>query len=177
MTTTETRTVLPDGTEVQITARAAHPATERFELEMVVPPHSTATPPHVHPDQTDEFQVVEGSLEVLMGTEWRRVGVGERLVVPPGVVHTYRNHGEQRAVVHNVHNPAGSFQAYIDRLGMLSKSGKLENFKSPKALVHLSVLWGEHTDSMRFADAKLRALTGVLATVGKVLRVRVPQAP
>ncbi len=174
MCPTEPRTTLPDGTEVQITKRATTPNRERFELEMVVPPASTATPPHVHPDQTDEFEVVSGSLEVLYGKQWRRLEAGDKLVVPAGVVHTYRNHGSEPAVCHNVHDPAGSFQDYIDRLGLLSRSGKLTNLKSPKALLYLSVLWGEHRDSMRFSGVAVRLLTGALAKVGRLARIRVP---
>lgn len=167
--------MLPDGTEVEITHRAADPSRDRFELEMVVPPHSTATPPHTHPAQTDEFEIVSGTLEVLVGTQWQRLTPGEMLVVPPGVVHTYRNHGDIPAVCRNAHDPAGSFQEYIDRLGLLSRAGKLDRLKSPRAILYLSILWGEHQDAMRMADPRLRAFTMLLARIGRAARVRVPR--
>lgn len=166
---------LPDGTEVEITRRATEPRRESFELEMVVAPAGLATPPHVHPDQTDEFDVVSGSLEVLDGETWRELKAGESLVIPPGRVHTYRNRSGSPATVRNVHDPAGSFQEYIERMGLLSRQGKLENTRSPKALLYLALLWSEHTDSMRFSQPLLRWTIAGMASLARALRLSVPR--
>jgi quercetin dioxygenase-like cupin family protein len=165
---------MPDGTEVRITKRAAEPQREPFQLEMIVPPRSTATPPHVHPDQTDEFNIVEGSLEVLCNGEWRMLNAGDSFVIPPGVVHTYRNHGDMAARALNVHEPAGSFQEYIDQLGMLVEAGKLRRLRGPTALLHLSLLWSQHLDSMVFADRRLRRVVSLLASAARLLGLKVP---
>lgn len=141
---------------------------------MVVAPDGLATPPHVHPNQTDEFDVVSGSLEVLDGGTWRELKSGESLVIPPGRVHTYRNRSGAPARVRNVHDPAGSFQDYIERMGLLSKQGKLANQRSLRALLYISLLWSEHADSMRLSQPLQRWAVAGMAALARALRMSVP---
>jgi quercetin dioxygenase-like cupin family protein len=93
------RFTLPDGTSVVITKSARSPEVEPFEPEMTVPPEAEATPAHVHPAQTDEFEVLSGSLEILVGQDWRELRAGESLTIPPGQVHTYRNTRSPRMIL------------------------------------------------------------------------------
>ena len=165
---------LPDGTEVVVTRRASQPESDSFELEMTVPSGGASTPPHVHPAQTDEFEVVEGSLEVLFGEEWRMLRAGESLVVPAGVVHTFRNESGRTAKVRNVHDPAQSFQRYIERFGALADRGDLRNMRSPKALMLLAMLFEEHQDVMRFSKPVHRGAFSVLARLGRRRGLRLP---
>jgi quercetin dioxygenase-like cupin family protein len=167
---------LPDGTRVVVTRRAADPEREGFELELTIAPDGIASPPHVHPNQTDEFDVVSGRFEVLRGEDWHELSAGDRFVIEPGVVHTYRNRSGEPAVARNVHDPAGSFQEYIDRMGILTREGRLENPRSPRGLLYMAVLWTEHADTMRPARAPLKVGLPVLAAVARLLRVRVPRA-
>src|SRR5512144_35192 len=55
--------------------------------------------PHVHREHTDAFYVLEGELTFAVGPRADRVvtGPGGFVAVPPGVVHTFANHGPAEA--------------------------------------------------------------------------------
>ncbi|MFI7586558.1 cupin domain-containing protein [Spongisporangium articulatum] len=175
--TTEPTYTTPDGTSWTVTRRATDLANESFEIEMHVPPHAVSTPPHVHPRQTDEFNVVSGRVEVLLDGAWRVLGPGDELVVPPNHVHTYRNEFDEPAVLRNVHNPTDSFQEYLDRLGLLVSSGRITSMTGLKAKVYMSVLFRQHQDSMVLASPVLRVLSVVLALGARLSGVKVPRPP
>ena len=44
-------------------------------------------PEHLHPSQTERFEVLEGSMRTLIGGEERTYGPGEPFEVPPGTPH------------------------------------------------------------------------------------------
>src|SRR5262249_6925443 len=59
----------------------------------------TVAGPHVHDEHADTFYVIEGELTFVVGSEQRAVtvSVGALVVVPPGVVHSFRATGERPA--------------------------------------------------------------------------------
>ncbi len=69
--------------------------------------------PHVHPDHTDTFFVLEGEAEFFLDGAWRRGGPGTYVSVPPGVEHGYRNPGPGRLRVLNLHAPRVGFNESI----------------------------------------------------------------
>src|SRR5215218_4589397 len=55
---------------------------------------------------TDIFYVLQGELAFDLEGEWRVLGPGSFVLVPPGVVHTFANRGSVPARVLNIHHPA-----------------------------------------------------------------------
>lgn len=69
------------------------------EMRATYAPGSPFPPPHLHPDQDERFEVLEGTMTFLLdGEEWL-VPAGQHLDVPRGVVHQARNAGDVPAVV------------------------------------------------------------------------------
>lgn len=62
---------------------------------------------HRHASTTDIFYVLEGELAFDLGGEWRILGPGSFVLVPPGVVHTFANRGSVPARVLNIFQPSG----------------------------------------------------------------------
>ncbi|WP_330229108.1 cupin domain-containing protein [Nocardia sp. NBC_00508] len=168
---------MPDGTHIKFTKRTRNPAQEGFEIEMTVPPKATATPPHIHPTQIDEFNVVSGAVEVLDNGTWHKVSAGETHVVRPGSVHTYRNRFDAPCVIRNVHDPADSFQEYLDRLGLLIRERKITAMVHPATLVYMAILFNEHKDAMVLHSPILRLLFDSVATAARTAGVKVPRVP
>jgi quercetin dioxygenase-like cupin family protein len=74
------------------------PAGDRIvALEVATPVGTPGPPPHYHADSSESFYVVAGRLGVMAAGEWTSLGPGGYIEVPRGVVHTFRNEGEEEA--------------------------------------------------------------------------------
>jgi mannose-6-phosphate isomerase-like protein (cupin superfamily) len=64
---------------------------------------------HIHREHSDAFYVLEGTMALLLGDREHVLEAGSFAVVPPGVVHGFRNGGEGDMRHLNVHAPSGGF--------------------------------------------------------------------
>lgn len=78
-----------NGEHVQITHRPDEDA-EHAEILVTLGEIGSGPGVHLHPHQVESFQVVRGRVEVRVGDEYRSIGVGEQVAVPPGTAHRYR---------------------------------------------------------------------------------------
>jgi mannose-6-phosphate isomerase-like protein (cupin superfamily) len=71
--------------------------------------------PHVHHHHVDAFWVLEGRLSFALGPRGEEVegGAGSFALVPPDVVHTFRNPGPGAACFLNFHAPGMGFDTYL----------------------------------------------------------------
>jgi mannose-6-phosphate isomerase-like protein (cupin superfamily) len=81
-------------------------------------PRRAGTDPHVHHRHNDVFYVLEGELTVRLGAGGDEIAAtaGTMVVVPPLVVHAYRNAGDADVVFLNVHAPGSGFATYLRAL-------------------------------------------------------------
>jgi len=76
--------------------------------------------PHIHEQHADAWYVLEGELTFGLGPgggELRRAPAGGFVLVPAGVVHTFRNEGPATARFLNVHAPSMGFAESLRRAG------------------------------------------------------------
>jgi quercetin dioxygenase-like cupin family protein len=69
---------------------------------------------HVHHEHADCFYVVSGALTLESGE--RMLGPGSFVLVPPDVVHTFRNDGPDELRFFNFHAPGMGFDRYLQGL-------------------------------------------------------------
>jgi mannose-6-phosphate isomerase-like protein (cupin superfamily) len=112
------------GTEVVIKATGDDTAGSFFLSESVIAPGFPGPPPHVHEQLHDSFYVLEGTLTVLLGDETLAAGPGTFICVPPGIVHTFRNPGDQHVRFLNFNTPSG-WEHYMRSLAEAARSGPL----------------------------------------------------
>ena len=74
------------------------------------------TPPHVHPEMEERWEVLEGTAAFRIGEEERTCGPGESVVAPPGVAHLAWNPGEGRVRLRIEMRPALRWRAFVERL-------------------------------------------------------------
>ena len=67
----DARLVWPDGTVYTITRSSRLTAGATLEMEWQLPAGGWAPQPHVHPDLTEEYEVLEGALDLRVGRAWR----------------------------------------------------------------------------------------------------------
>src|SRR5215216_672402 len=108
-------------------------------MEWELPAKGWAPRPHIHPRLTEEYEVRDGSLDVLIGSEWRTMTAGEAASVPAGTVHTFRV-GPGPVRVRNVHRPALDFEPYIKRLCAAANQRNLGDLSGIRALLYVAVL-------------------------------------
>jgi mannose-6-phosphate isomerase-like protein (cupin superfamily) len=100
---------MPDGSAYIVTTPSVETDRAYVEMEFVLPSRCVPPPPHVHPHQVEEYTVLEGSLDVLVGDTWSTLGPGESASVPQGARHTFRNRSGAVVRVRNWHRPAMRF--------------------------------------------------------------------
>jgi quercetin dioxygenase-like cupin family protein len=91
---------------------------ERPELcvtEASVGPDFEGAGPHYHEHHVDCFYVLEGELEIRVGTETLRAGPGTSAVVPPGIQHAFTSSGPATTRYLNFHAPDAGFIEYLRR--------------------------------------------------------------
>jgi quercetin dioxygenase-like cupin family protein len=64
-------------------------------LQVATPVGTPGPPPHYHEDCAEFFYVVTGRLGVMAAGEWTTLEAGGYIEVPRGVVHTFRNEGDE----------------------------------------------------------------------------------
>jgi quercetin dioxygenase-like cupin family protein len=163
---------MPDGSVYEVTAAAADSDGEFVGMDFTLPPGSVAPPPHVHPTPAEEFEVVEGSLDLVIDGEWRTLNVGESASVSPGALHTFRNRSGKTVRVHNIHRPAARFEDYIEHIHRLVSARGITGARDPRLPFYLSMLMLEYPETIRPGRARERIGMSALAGLGRLLRMR-----
>jgi quercetin dioxygenase-like cupin family protein len=163
--------VWPDGSIYRITRSSADTGGELLAMECELPAHGWAPHSHVHPCLTEEYHVLEGSLDILVGSDWHNLTAGESASVPPGTVHTFRVGGSS-VRVRNVHRPALDFESYIKRLCSAANERDLGDLSGFRALLYIAVLVREFPQHSRAPGLLLNAAVPALAGLGRMLGFR-----
>jgi mannose-6-phosphate isomerase-like protein (cupin superfamily) len=92
--------------------------------------------PHIHREHADCFYVLDGELLYEVGPNLSPVtaGPGTFVLVPPLVVHTFRNESGATAHFLNVHAPGCGFGAYLRALrdGRRKEAEKFDSYDPPE---------------------------------------------
>jgi quercetin dioxygenase-like cupin family protein len=161
----------PDGTVFRIIRSTEETGGAYLEMEWDLPAHGWAPGPHVHPVQTEEYEVLDGSLDLQVGRKWQTLQRGETAAVPPGSVHTFRV-GSTPARIRNVHRPALDFEPYIRLLNATFNERGLGDGRGLRALLYTVLVLRRYPESSRAPNPLLQAALPVLAALARALRMR-----
>ena len=166
---------MPDGSTFAVTKPIADRERDPIEIEMSFARESYAPPPHVHPFQREEYEVLEGEMELRIGDERRRLGPGATASVPAGTVHTFQI-GPNGVRVRNVHAPALEFEEMVETLYRLGQAGILTSGKSVKTLIYIAMAYERYRRTIVVAGP-FRPAVWLLARLGRLLRWRLDVSP
>lgn len=144
---------------------------EFVRAELWAPPGARVAAPHLHPLQSERFEVLQGQLGVRRGDETTVVGPGHVAVVQPGEVHDWWTEGDEPARVLVEVRPALRFEEAIVTLWGLSAAGRTDATGNP-GLLQLSLLAQEWDDQIRFASPPRWIQRVMVAVVGPIARWR-----
>jgi quercetin dioxygenase-like cupin family protein len=88
--------------------------------------------PHVHPIQTERFEVVSGQVRFRLGLRTFVAGPGEVVEAPPGVAHGFANAGEGEAEMRVEVRPALAMEEMFAEVVALAEAGKLTKGGLPR---------------------------------------------
>jgi len=91
--------------------------------DTTIPPAFKGPVPHRHTTMYDIFYVLDGTLELTVGSETRKLDAHAFALIPPGVVHTFSNPGSTPVRFLNIHDPAGMEQ-YVKEVGKRMAAGQ-----------------------------------------------------
>ena len=155
---------------------------ERVVVETFVEPNGAVAAAHVHPAQEELFEVLAGELELRLGKQTLVAKAGDRVLVPAGTPHRFRNVGDETAHFVCEVTPALGFEQLIETMFSLAEDGKVNRKGMPNPL-RLAVIAKHHFGDVQlpFPPAWLQRLGLALgAPLGRLLGYRPayePQAP
>jgi quercetin dioxygenase-like cupin family protein len=142
---------------------AADTGGEAVVVEAYVEPDGAVAAAHVHPAQEERFEVLAGELEFRVGKETIVAGPGDRVAVPAGTPHRFRNTGPETAHFVCEVRPALGFEQLIETMFALAADGKVNRKGLPNPL-RLAVIANHH-----FGDVRLPFPPAWLQRVGLAL--------
>ena len=140
-------------------------------VECTVEPNGFVAAAHMHPYQTERFEIEAGLLGFRLDGTDVLVRPGEAVVVPPGSSHKFWNAGETEARFVCEVRPALAFERLLETMFALANDGKTSRRGMPNPL-RLAVIANAHFDDVRlpFPPAWLqRAGLAFGAPVGRLL--------
>jgi mannose-6-phosphate isomerase-like protein (cupin superfamily) len=161
---------MPDGSVYIVRRAAAETGGESVEMEFVLPSGCVPPPPHVHRHQAEEYEVLEGEFDVMLGGAWRTLSPGDTATVPLGVLHTFRNRSGAVVRVRNWHRPAMRFEEFIQRTSETLAAAGVTRRRDPRIAPLLSMVMLDYDETLFPGRRRERIPMRLLARLGRLLR-------
>jgi quercetin dioxygenase-like cupin family protein len=113
---------------------------ELLAFELGLRPGGAVPIPHVHPIQTERFEVVEGLMRFRLGLRRQLAGPGDVVEVAPGVVHSFANAGDEEARVRVEVRPALAMEEMLAEVVAMAEAGLMNRWGMPRRLRDLADL-------------------------------------
>jgi mannose-6-phosphate isomerase-like protein (cupin superfamily) len=107
---------------------------------------------HVHPHAIETYEILEGDMEFFIKDKWIQAKKGDKLTVPLGVAHAFRNPTDKIVKVFNTHQPALKMGEYFEDVSkVLDKvtDSRQKGFKmNLKTMLYMGVLMGNYRNEI-----------------------------
>jgi mannose-6-phosphate isomerase-like protein (cupin superfamily) len=148
-------------------------------IETVVEPDGAVAAAHVHPSQSETFEVVSGRLGMKAGGKKVELGPGEGITVLPGTAHKFWNAGDVPVRFVCEVRPALGFESLLETMYALAADGKTNRKGMPNPL-RLAVIARAHFDVVRLPRIPVwmqRAGLALGAPIGRLAGYSAEYAP
>ena len=147
---------------------------EYVVVETLLQPGARVAAAHLHPYQTERFEVIEGTVGMKVRGKKIEARAGEVVTVEPGVAHKFWNAGDGEARFLCKVSPALRFEELIETMFGLAADGKTSKSGMPSPL-RLAVIAKHHFDDVRLPvipQSLQRAALAMGAPLGRALGFR-----
>ena len=128
------------GERFTFTDTAATTDGELLAFDFALRPGGAVPIPHVHPIQTERFEVVAGRMRFRVGLRTLVAEPGDVVEVQPGVIHSFANAGEDEARVRVEVRPALAMEEMLAEVVAMAEAGLMTRRGLPRKLRDLAAL-------------------------------------
>lgn len=149
---------------------------ESLDLHWQLSPGCNVKDPfiHIHPHAIETYEVLEGEMEFFVSDKWKSAKKGDKLAVPKGVKHAFRNPTGKVVTVLNAHQPALKMENYFeDVCRVLDKvtDNRKKDFKmNLKTMLYMGVLMNNYREEI-IATSPPDSAIKILGFLGKKMRL------
>ena len=136
------------GERVTFLKTAADTDGEVVVIDTTVAPDGFVAAEHIHPYQSERFEILEGEAEFKLGKEITVAKPGDVVMVEPGTPHRFRNLSNEEIRFRTEVRPALSFETFLQTMYGLASDGKTNKKGLPNPF-RLAVIINEHFDLVR----------------------------
>jgi quercetin dioxygenase-like cupin family protein len=159
------------GERLVFSETAAETGGEYTRFEAFIAPGGHLPAPHVHPGQSERFEITKGTLSLRIDGRRIEAGVGDVVTIEPGQAHYFANRtGEEVSFKVEV-RPALKIESVIETMYGLAADGKTKWGGMPNPL-RLAVIAKHHLDTVALPVVPVsmqRAALAVGAPIGRML--------
>jgi quercetin dioxygenase-like cupin family protein len=128
------------GERFTFTHTAATTGGELLAFDFGLRPGGAVPIPHVHPIQTERFEVLEGSMRFRVGLRTRLAGPGDVVEVAPGVAHSFANAGPDEARLRVEVRPALAMEEMFAEVIAMAQAGRMSRRGLPRNPLDFALL-------------------------------------
>lgn len=128
------------GERFTFTHTAASTGGELLAFDFALRPGGAVPIPHVHPVQTERFEVVAGRMRFRVGLRTLIAGPGDVVEVAPGVMHSFANAGDDEARLRVEVRPALKMEEMFADVVAMAEAGRMTRRGLPRNLLDLALL-------------------------------------
>jgi quercetin dioxygenase-like cupin family protein len=128
------------GERFAFTDTAATTGGELLAFDFALRPGGAVPIPHVHPIQTERFEVTEGQMRFKVGLRTVIAGPGDVVEVEPGVSHSFANAGDEEARLRVEVRPALAMEDMFAAVIAMARAGRMNDRGMPRNLLDLALL-------------------------------------
>jgi quercetin dioxygenase-like cupin family protein len=128
------------GERFTFTHTAASTGGELLAFDFALRPGGAVPIPHVHPVQTERFEVTAGTMRFRVGLRTVIAEPGDVVEVRPGVMHSFANHGDEEARLRVEVRPALAMEEMFADVVEMAEAGRMTRRGLPRNLLDLALL-------------------------------------
>lgn len=159
------------GERITFLRTAADTAGNLLELELELAADGRVPGAHVHPEQEERFEVIDGTMRFRLGLRTIVAQAGDVVVVPAGRVHRFVNGGDGPARVRVRVQPALDMEELLVTTAQLAREGHVLRSGMPRPL-HLALFVRRFRREVRAPLAPAWIVQAVMAPLGALARRR-----
>jgi quercetin dioxygenase-like cupin family protein len=159
------------GERIEFLRTAADTDGELLEFELTLAADGRVPGAHVHPEQEERFQVLEGTMRFRLGFKTIVAAAGDTVVVPAGRVHKFTNGGDGPARARVQVEPALDMEDLLVTAAELAHNGQVLRSGMPKPL-HLALFVRRFRREVRAPFPPAPIVQGLMAPLAALARRR-----